>query len=328
MHRGHIKILLLLGATMLWIAHKDAHLQRLSLHGGRKNLTRATEVLGRFTRYCDPVDAWDVDQKMLETYFSRRKQDISRKTKKPISPATLNAELRYLKPCLQALGKDRHAPDDWELPTLRRFRELRRIPRGVGANLLTQVLDSCRFARTPKLRGCSAEQWWQTFYVVGYVTGLRCEAMREVPRPHAEQLAARELWLPAELDKADSDRVMYLTDQAVQMIERLPGVAGERLFSWPHSVRYFYRTLHAFQDAAGIPLASHVLPHDLRRTKATNMVAAGVSLPLVQREMGHSTPVLTEKYYVGALSVQQRAAVNSLPVPIVTSGRKRQLVLF
>lgn len=319
---------------MLWSTYKDAYLDRLSLHGGRHH-EKGLEILGRFTRYADPVYLEDIKQQTYLGYVARRKKDLSRRDKtKAISVSTLNGDIRYLNTAFAyAQAPTNENPDylgmvddpDWRAPCLKLLREPKRRPHTLSVLVLDNVFEACHHAITPVISGFSAPEWWQTFFLVAYVTGVRCGALLALPRPSIEDLAAQILRVPADVDKSDEERAFHLTTLAVERIRRLPLNADGTLFAWPHCRRYFYTVLHKFQLAAGIPRGDHGLPHDMRRTKATRLIQGGAPLPLVQREMGHSSPAVTAKCYVGEIQQEQRAAVDALPVP--TLKRTGQLCL-
>lgn len=311
---------------MLWIALKEAFLRRSSLHGGRRHVEKAREVLGRFTRYCDPVNLDDIDQVLYEKYLARRKKDISRKTGLPVSIASLNGDIRYLNSCFKyaaELNRDKYLiPEDWDAPRVKRLRQPKKRPRTVSLDQTNRVMDSCRYAKQPRLPGCSPEQWWQTLLLVNYYTFIRCEALLGLPRPTEDELSRNELIVPAEVDKSDVDRVFYIPDALVAKIRRMPARPGEILFSWPFCRRYFYTIADQFQKAAGLQKHEKVLTHDLRRSGCTNMIRSGANMVTVQRQMGHSDPKILADSYAGELTEEQRQAVDLLPVPAIVTESK------
>ena len=60
------------------------------------------------------------------------------------------------------------------------------------------------------------------------------------------------------------------------------------------------------------------LPHDFRRTFASNMIDAGVDIVTVQNLMGHASPVTTARYDRRGEAAKCKA-VNLLHTPIVRS---------
>lgn len=66
------------------------------------------------------------------------------------------------------------------------------------------------------------------------------------------------------------------------------------------------RTWHPIRKAAG--LADSVRFHDLRHTAASLMIAAGVSMKVVQEKLGHSDYLLTANTYSHLLQGAQAEA--------------------
>jgi integrase len=53
-----------------------------------------------------------------------------------------------------------------------------------------------------------------------------------------------------------------------------------------------------------------VTPHDLRHAYASHLLAAGVSVPTVQRLLGHESPAITLSTYAHAIPGSEDAAVT------------------
>lgn len=313
---------------MLWSALKDAYLQTVSLHGGSRHVERAMDVLGRFTRYMDPTHVASVTETVVREFLIRRKKDKGRKSEF-LSPASLNCDVRYLNACFKFAAEHytRHqlkVNEDWRPPKMRRFKEPKRIPKALDVGQLERLFQACEQAHLPKIIGIDPPDWWRAFWAVAYSTGLRCKALLEVRMPSEEDLAEHVLPLPAESDKCLEERAGHLTTTAANLIRKLGIPAGELLFAWPRGRRWFYTTVHRFQDKAGIPRDAHALPHDLRRTKATQMIKLGAPLPVVQRQMGHASPEITAKLYVGQVSAEEKDYVDRMPQPANAAKREPQ----
>lgn len=61
--------------------------------------------------------------------------------------------------------------------------------------------------------------------------------------------------------------------------------------------------------AAGVPV---IRIHDLRHTNATLLLAAGVSLKVVQERLGHASPEITMKHYMHAMPKMQEKAAEAI----------------
>ena len=92
----------------------------------------------------------------------------------------------------------------------------------------------------------------------------------------------KERYVPLSIRMAEALMHMFRRDD--------PG-PGDRIF--PVSPGRIWHILREAAFRAGLPPLS---PHDLRRTYATTMLAAGKDLATVQRLMGHSNPKTTAGY--------------------------------
>lgn len=111
-----------------------------------------------------------------------------------------------------------------------------------------------------------------------------------------------------------SHRQIKLDDRTINMLKKrrtnrkyddwvFPNQYGELMSPW-YNVKYFRRAC----VAAGIPIRRF---HDLRHTHITDLVAAGISLPVVQQRAGHSDIKMTMRYTHINPNMQQ-SSVNFL----------------
>jgi integrase len=308
-------------APRLWSDYVPVYLKRLRLLDPR-HFEGGQQILARFSRYCDPgrsIRIDGIDVALCNAYLARRQLDPGRGGK-PLSKASLNKDIRYLNTAFAyaQMPTNEHpdwlgfAPPGWRPPRMKRRKQPKRIPQPVPGPTLRQVLEGAKLAKRPVIGELPPGHWWQTLLLLAVVTGLRCKALLALPRPRDFDLNRNRLLLPAELDKAGEDRLFHLPDLLVSMIREIPAEPGERLFAWPFGRRHFYRTLHQWQRAAGLPDSEHCLPHALKRTKGTMMTEMGCPLPLVSQELSHSNMQVTMDYYIGALTNERREAVEAL----------------
>jgi integrase len=327
----------------LWSDYCAQYLDRLKFESPRHYLT-GKDILDRFTRIVAAmwvkqqqeelgIKVWPEDMRVVDVTFRLYQAFIAIRCESPgrkspkLSKATLNKEIAYLntvfryaqQPTEQDYDWFGAAPPGWKPPRMKRFRQPKRKPKAIELTLLERVFAAAKHATTPNLPGIDNATWWQTFYCVGLVTGLRREALLSVPRPSEKDLDAGILRVPAECDKESEDREFHLPAEVVAMIRRLPISADGRLFAWPFGVRHFYRSLEKWQVAGGIAKDEKALPHGLRRTKGTLLTRAGHNLALVADEMSHASIETTRKHYIGTLTDERAVAVEqlfrSLPVP-------------
>lgn len=335
----------------LWADYCAEYLERLKLDSPRHYLT-GKDVLDRFTRIVSAlwvkqqqedcgITVWPQDLRIIDVTFRLYQAFIAIRCESPgrrgpkLSKATLNKEIAYLntvfryaqQPTEQDYDWFGAAPPGWKPPRMRRFKQPKRKPKSIELPLLERVFAAARHATTPNLPGIDNATWWQTFYCVALVTGLRREALLTMPRPTELDLAVALLRLPAESDKESEDREFHLPKEVVAMIRRLPISACGRLFAWPFGVRHFYRSLEKWQLAGGIAKEEKALPHGLRRTKGTLLTKAGHNLALVADEMSHASIETTRKHYIGMLTPERAEAVEQLfaKLPVPEETRKARL---
>lgn len=95
-------------------------------------------------------------------------------------------------------------------------------------------------------------------------------------------------------------RIIYLDDETMEMLKKryklrtsdmwvFASKYGELLSPW-YSTKYFNETERK------VKIIPHKRFHDLRHTHITELVEAGISLPIIQQRVGHSDIRMTMKY--------------------------------
>ena len=126
-------------------------------------------------------------------------------------------------------------------------------------------------------------QWRQVDFAAGEIrfdghhqerrrSGLRHE--RRPPSPAARTTAARPM--PCRGKSRRSSRLVFYRD------------GGERIVS-------FYKAWKSAARKAGVP---GLIPHDMRRSRARNMIRRGVSQKVAQELMGHRTSAMFDRYRI------------------------------
>lgn len=308
---------------MFWSEYKDHFLSSLGANGGIFHQSKAGEVLGRFTRYMDPLHVISINQMTYNNYIVRRKQDPGIKRGTVISNTTLNGDKAYLNlafawvdsedgPGRAAIG----VPLDWKVPHAKKTKVNKSRRKGFKEEHINRVLESCIHARKPLIPGVRPQDWWLTFWCVDLFTGFRKRAILNLPRPSDQELNSGEIVLSHEWNKSGCDQDTYLPPVLVEWIRHLPSKPGDVLLPWPHGHKCFYDTLHHMQSKAGIPEAEHIMPHGGRALFATGLIKSGASVAIVQQLLGHSTPDLLMRHYLNDVTPEKRQAVDRLPVPV------------
>ncbi len=97
--------------------------------------------------------------------------------------------------------------------------------------------------------------------------------------------------------KSGKPQNVYLCPEAVAMLrERKATTTSDYVFPGRYGKGHMYRPYKAWErliERAGI---ENLRPHDLRRTLGSWQAAAGVSLHIVGKTLGHSTPQATQVY--------------------------------
>lgn len=199
----------------------------------------------------------------------------------------------------------------------------RRLTEALGASEYRLAADALLLARAVGLR-------------IGELLDLELDCVHEVP--------GHGSWLKVPLGKLDTERMVPLDDETVELIDRITATRSTgRPLPHPRSGRptQFLFTHHGRRlsqnavrtelarsaEAAGI---GHVTPHQLRHTYATALVNAGVSLQALMALLGHVSAEMSLRYahlfdttvraeYERALNLA-KGRIGAVPTP---TGRPR-----
>ena len=147
-------------------------------------------------------------------------------------------------------------------------------------------------------------------------TGARCGEAVKCTWDQID-LANRTWRLPASNTKAKKVRAIPLNDSALEVLKELEGLRGTSQYVFVNSrtglpYTTIVKSWSVIRAKAGL---SHVRIHDLRHQYASFLVNAGRTLFEVQSILGHSSPVVTQRY--SHLSTKSLAeAANSASIAI------------
>ena len=262
---------------------------------------------GRFLNNIDPdlESLADLDRRRhIEPYLTSVAETVSPKTGQPITVADQSRRILAVSNFLSDITEW-----GWEEAPLRRLvfpSDIPRLPRPLPRYIpvdadrrLTDALEasSYRLAADALLlaRACGT-------------------AHRRTARPRA-RLRPRDRirhgsWLKVPLGKLDTERMVPLDDETLQLVDRIaatrtPGrpsrirrTGRPAQFLFTHHGRRISQTalrkeLARSADRAGI---GHVTPHQLRHTYATALVNAGVSLQALMALLGHVSAQMSLRY--------------------------------
>lgn len=146
-------------------------------------------------------------------------------------------------------------------------------------------------------------------------TGMRIGECVSLPTDCLRHLEKDQWTLRVPLGKLHNERWIPVDDEVRKFIARLLSLRNLALntshgllFPQPHGHRYacevIRRSLAVAAKSAGC--STHLTPHQLRHTFATEMVRAGMSLPALKELLGHKSIRMTMRYIdVSQIDLQQ-----------------------
>ncbi|MFE3230124.1 tyrosine-type recombinase/integrase [Nocardia sp. NPDC059228] len=202
---------------------------------------------------------------------------------------------------------------------------------------------------------CSDHELAAAALLLARATGLRIGELLDLELDCVHGIDSEGAWLKVPLGKLDTERMIPLDDETVELIDRIieirctgrplphprTGKPAQFLFT-SHGHRLSQSAVRAELDraatAAGI---GHVTPHQLRHTYATALVNAGVSLQSLMALLGHVSAQMSLRYgklfdatvrteYERALTLAKDhlaalpttpAGTKALPLADITGGR-------
>jgi len=140
--------------------------------------------------------------------------------------------------------------------------------------------------------------------------GLRIGELLDLELDCVHEIAGHGAWLKVPLGKLDTERMVPLDDETVELIDRIsttrstgrplphPRTGRPTQFLFTHHGRRLSATavrkeLARSAETAGI---GHVTPHQLRHTYATALINAGVSLQALMALLGHVSAEMSLRY--------------------------------
>ena len=155
-------------------------------------------------------------------------------------------------------------------------------------------------------------------------SGLRAQEMLDLKTDALSQLARDQWSLRVPLGKLHNERVIPLDRESARLFAELLKLRGSSpgetsagfLLTHPGGCRYtreaFRHALTAAERRAG--LSEHPTPHRLRHTYATELLRAGMRLPVLMKLLGHRTIGMTLRYASLTGADVQRAYAEAVDV--------------
>jgi len=143
-------------------------------------------------------------------------------------------------------------------------------------------------------------------------TGMRIGELRDLDLESVTNLPNGQWTLKVPLGKLHDERMIPLSEEAVQSIQRIRQLRGDPpggrrrkessavqfLVTWPNGKRVSYFTLRRklLWAAQSANVADHVTPHRLRHSFATQLLCAGMRIVALAKLLGHRSLAMTLRY--------------------------------
>ncbi len=294
--------------------------------------TAAITSIGTFARLAKPKRMKSIDTAAIDAFIAKRRTETGKRKGAdgktlPVSLATINRELRYVKQALRLAA-------DWgfveKVPRMRFLKPEQKLPTFVSPEQFAAMLEACEVATMPSdIPNVAPADWWRGLLVLLYMTGWRIGQTRALRWADIDLDAGTAL-TRADTNKGRRDQLIPLHPLAVQYLRPLAASFNSHVFPWDHQPRTLWDEFGRIQEAAkladGSPLpkgGKHGRQfgfHDLRRGFAT-VNAASMNLFELQGLMQHKSLETTRGYV--SMAGQLSKAVQNLFVPAIPASAKR-----
>lgn len=181
----------------------------------------------------------------------------------------------------------------WELPG-GQVNPIKNVPRRKFNNARERFLSPDEAARLHRVASESDSPQIASAIALWLLTGARKRELLDARWEHVD--LDRKLWLIPET-KNGSPRYVPLSDQAVEVIQRLPRWEGcEWLIPNPRTRRPYNTIKTAWDTIRSRAKLPGLRIHDLRHSFCSSAVAAGVDLYTVGKIAGHKDYASTQRY--------------------------------
>jgi len=145
-------------------------------------------------------------------------------------------------------------------------------------------------------------------------TGMRIGECLDLPLDCLRCIGKDQWAIHVPLGKLRTERLVPVDPFVCRIVHRFQTrpqnahAADGFLLARPHGrARLGYELRMALHEiTAAVGISSRIVPHQFRHSFATEMLRAGVSLPVLMKLLGHKTPKMTLRYLEVALSDVQR----------------------
>ena len=236
-----------------------------------------------------------------------------------VSPGTVNKDLRYLRSLARFALRRKFLSDQLDIEF---EEELEEDPVAWWPEELPRIFEAAS-KLDGRIPGTQIWQrdFWQALPATIYSTGARISAIMQAPLARLD-VDRGILILTAGTQKQRKGQSPLLHAETVEALKRIL-YPRELLFPWPYDkgTRSWPALINHYRKVlklADLPTDTDHLFHCLRRTNATWLAAASDEAT-AQKQLGHSSPVVTRRYIM--LSQMPAPSAKSLiaPPPIVAT---------
>ena len=273
-----------------------------------------------------------VKEKHIVAFKDYLKSLPGKKPGSTMAANTIRKHLRMIRPLL-ALA----APKDMsnkrglgimtEMPELAPpAEELREAADTFTREEIVAWINAAKSRRARPIAGVPSPLWWECLLKLIYNTGIRIGTAIQI----------RWDWIDFDdrticIEKEAGVKTTYtvsLNDEAVEVLEAIRQTSNrteshDRVFCWEMDYRTLYRHASSQMKLAGFPEKRRFKFHAIRKYFGSEIAAE--SLAAATQALGHSTPIVTTRYYVNRKQVSApvinriqpigRAIVPVAPVP-------------
>ncbi len=279
----------------------------------------ARRSLSTFTAVMKPTRVRTIDSGTIDDF--KRKRLAGDGERAPVSPATINRELRYVRHALKRAKRWKVIND---VPTFEFARHVEKMPTFVPPEHFAGIYAACDAAKRPKrIPNVAAGDWWRALIVFAYMSGWRVGQLLALKWSDVD-LDAGTAISQAEHNKGKRDCFIPLHKIVVEHLRKIQTFGQTHVFAWDTNRRALWDCFAAIQQAAKLPDGKPMPKggkgghwygfHDLRRGFAT-MNAGSMDLFQLQALMQHKT-LTTTKLYVN-MANRLTKAVEGLYIPDV-----------
>jgi len=275
--------------------------------------------LNHFERVIRPTRLRSITSTTIADYIAvRRLEKRGRKVihsdgkseRLPVSPATINKELRTIRAALRKAERWGYLP---KMPVFEFLRVPAKLPTYVTPEHFQAIYTACESARWPQGPPYAAADWWRGLIVAAYMTGWRISSLLALRREDVDLQTGIAL-SRAQDNKGRRDQQTPLHPLVIEHLQRLQ-CFSPLVFPWARDRRRLFEEFKRIQSTAGIKPPGEKSSygfHDLRRAFAT-MNADRMTADALQALMQHRDYQTTQRYI--NMARQLNPAVANLYVP-------------